>query len=358
MNVFVERGRHHSATGTLFAGLDVFLREDLLRCLHGDEWTSILCVDGRAAMLHAMVPVPIPGTPWFDIEPFYGYAGPVFSDTNESFVRRAFAAYAEYCRDQRIVCELFRFQPDRQNHLPLRDVSGLSLYQGRGIAYVAIAAEEEAQRRAYSPACRRQIKKAERDVEVRCLEGELGWREFGQLYRRSLERNGAAVRWFLTDAELERHRRSGCVRLFGAFRGDALLSAVWVCEGAGVVHTLFVANAAPTKLDGAHDLLTHRVARAYPNHRWLCLGGGRTAAPDDPLLAFKRKFAGSNVMPLPLGFAPYLPDVFQKLNVAASEDDVLASARLAASQLPGRLMPYRLVRRFANERAYRLDAVQ
>jgi hypothetical protein len=104
-------------------------------------------------------------------------------------------------------------------------------------------------------------------------------------------------------------------------------------------------------LRGANDLLTHGIARAFrtKGYRWVCLGGGRTDAIDDKLLAFKRKFGKNTLRPLPLGFIVYDAPVFNWL--CCSKADQQALMPQSADQttgLPTSRMPPLLVEAFTD----------
>lgn len=362
MELSFTEGRHAPRVAEVFGDrLDAFLREDVLRGLHGREWVSALCVEGGRAMLHTFVPRPIPGTSWCDIEPFYGYAGPVFEGWDREFAQAALAAYRAGCRERRIVAELIRFQPERENHLPLVGLDGISLHPGRPIAYVPIVdGDEDEQLAAYSAPCRRQIRAGRGRLEFRRMSSSArDWAQFRALYRESLGRNGAARRWYFDDAFFERMPRSESVSLWGVFdpRSGELLSGTIVVAARGIVHTLFVANAPPGRLRGACDLLMHGVVRAFREEgcRWVCLGGGRSSADDDALLAFKKKFGPQHARRIPLGVIVHDPAAVEALCALSRAEDRSGAAALPSNELVTRFMPYRLSPSFAPHDSFPLD---
>ncbi|MFD9332947.1 GNAT family N-acetyltransferase [Streptomyces sp. NPDC060028] len=355
MEVTWERGAHASRVSDLFGvDLDAFLREDVLTALHANAWESVLCVEGRHAMLHVIVSTPVGTSGWRDVEPFFGYAGPVLTEEcPTAFVASAWQAYSAACRERGIVAEVIRFQPDRANHLPFVDVEGLTVWQGRLISYVpVIEGDDHAQLAVYTPGCRRQIRGARRRCRVTHVDSApLEWSSYRRLADRCLTRNRAAQRWFFDDDFFARLRRSPAVSLWGVRSdvSDELLSAAVVVSARDVAHTLFVANAAPKHLQGAHDLLTHAIVRTAQETgcRWVCLGGGRSSATDDALLRFKLKFGPGFARALPIGFAVHDVRAYAALCGQATREvprsDLGQSAEFLAP-----IMPYRLASRFAN----------
>jgi UDP-N-acetylbacillosamine alanyltransferase len=349
------RGAHAPRVADLFgAGLDVFQREDVLTPLYGDTWESVLCVEGRHAMLHTIVPVPIGTSGMRDVEPFFGYAGPVLTrDCPPAFVKSAWQSYSAACRERGIVAEVIRFQPDRANHVPYIDVKSLALWQGRQIAYVpVIQGDDDAQLAVYTPACRRQIRSARRRCRVtRVVSDHSEWLTYRRLAHRCLTRNHAARRWYFDDDFFARLRQSPAFSLWAVRSGtsDEMLSAAIVVAARDVVHTLFVANAEPSQLRGAHDLLTHAIVRKarQEGYRWVCLGGGRSTALDDALLRFKLKFGSGSARSLPIGFAVHDAGAYAALCHQATHELPRSDLGQSADFLAP-IMPYRLVSRFAN----------
>jgi Acetyltransferase (GNAT) domain len=356
LDLCFSQGRHSSNVRKIFGeDLDAFLREDVLTGLFGSRWESVLGVDGDQAMLHALVPSLIGTTGWHDVEPFFGYAGPVFKQPTPQFVQAALDAYRAACRRRGIVAELIRFQPDLRNHLSFSDVDGIVLHEARLIAYIPIVdGGDDDQMAVYTPPCRRQIRSARARLHFERLDrSPQDWRQFVELYGESLSRNNAARRWYFDGAFFERMRGTGPASLWGVFADSGrreLLSATLVVAAKDIVHTLFVANAPPHRLAGAHDLLTHGVVRAHRDmgYRWVCLGGGRSNAAKDPLLAFKRKFAAGNLLPLPMGFVVHDQPAFEALCDRAAGERRSGEGLQQSTELLAQWMPYRLAPCFAD----------
>jgi hypothetical protein len=312
-------------------------------------------------MLHAFVPNPIGNSGYFDIEPWFGYAGPTLKDPSPGFADKSLRAYSNLCREHSIVAEIVRFHPLHRNQLAFSKAPGIELTEGRKIAFVPIVDGEDAEQLAvYSRSCRKQVRAARKSFFFgRLSDTPEDWEEFVILYHHSLRRLRAARRWYFDPSFFERMRRAKEVSLWGVFAEGTegrrlLVSAALVMVGKEIAYSLLRANRDLHSYKGANELLTHELVRALriDGYRWLCLGGGRSASEEhDSLLAFKAKFSSNNLIPLPLGFICHDPEAVARLKSVAAKEHSLAQAMQPSTELLKRFMSYRLAPSLSNAEA-------
>jgi GNAT acetyltransferase-like protein len=319
VRIHVEHGRHPAAAARYFdlARLDAFHGPEMLTALHGDAWRGIVVEDGRHAWLHAIAPRAIRDTGYADVEPLLGYAGPVATTTEPGFLTAAWAAYAAYCRDARIVAELFRFHPLLRNH-ETAPADAVRLLGGKPIVCVPCHADPAAQLAAFpSDTARRAVRSAGRRLRFARLDDAGAVEEFRRFHHRSLDRVHAAAHWYMSAGFYAAAARSASCAVFVVRRGEEIVSAVLAVLHPFASYYLLAGNGAE-RVPGANELLVHGLAQAcaQAGSPTLVLGGGNTAAADDSLLRFKRKFAAS-CDAFHVGGAVYLPRAYEDFCDAA-----------------------------------------
>ena len=207
LKVHLECARHHVRAFEFFnfSSLDAFHNADVLSVVHGRDWRSVLITDGRDAWLHAFAKTPIGETGHFDVDPFLGYAGPVATTPDRRFIEAALQTHAEVCRAEKIIAEVFRFNPLLGNHAAF-DGTATRVVRAKDIIIATCAADEGAQMRTFTKSCRSSVRRGLRDLAFEALEGASGMDAFASLYRRSLGRLDSEAKWYFPDAFFARAR--------------------------------------------------------------------------------------------------------------------------------------------------------
>src|SRR6202043_528148 len=121
--------------------------------------------------------------------------------------------------------------------------------------------------------------------------------EFVRLYQMAMARKGVTGRWDLSAEYLE--ALCGVGTVFAARVRGAVESIALVLGNTGdhAAYYHLAANAGLHPQVGANDLLVHEIALWARAHgfRFLHLGGGVTAATDDPVLFYKAGFSDLRV---------------------------------------------------------------
>jgi hypothetical protein len=330
--------------------LDCFHQQAVLHTLFADCWYSVLIEDGTNAWAHTFAPSAIGQTGCFDIEPWLGYSGPLTNTTEATFIANALTQYSEFCRAKRIVAELIRFDPLARNHEALAGhAATLRIIEEKPIIYIQVQADENAQLAGYSPSSRRMVTVGKPTLTFRPMDPlTTDWNKFLDIYLPSTDRVGADPKWRFDPAFFERMRSLPCCSLWGVFSPDDQLvsTAIMLC-GTNVAYYFLAANGDMSVHKGASNILVHGLTRVLAQRGvpWLCLGGGNTMAPDDPLLFFKRKFS-NDTRKFPLGFFAHDADALSSLyrkaedeNAAIRDSRMFLRYREASSLAPGRMTP-------------------
>lgn len=255
------------------------------------EWHACLVEDGDNAFLNCFARSPVPGTAHYDINPFMGYAGPLVAAADPAFLARALGSYSQACRELGIVAEIMRIHPLLGHAPQLLAQPALRHVAQKEIIIVPCCESDASQLAQVTPACRRRIEAGTRNFSFRALlPGELA--EFYALYRTSMARANADPVWFFPDAALAALALHPDCAVYGVFQDSDLLAAVLVAHHQTASHYM-LACARGDYPKGAGDFLVFGATRAAATRgaRHFVLGGGIGAAPDDPLLRFKKKFA-------------------------------------------------------------------
>jgi hypothetical protein len=280
---------------------DVYFQPDFhrLHAANGDGVPHCSIVeDGQTFLLIPGLRVPIDGSRW-DLQTCRtGCAGPLTNAGDDrAFLERAWSLWTIEMARQGAVAALFRLHPLLETERFLPETARTEV--DRPVAFADLRAGREQAWKGAETRHRNMVRKGRQlDVTVSWQDGR---EDFAGLYRASMERldadrdlrfNGGffAALWRLPSAQLAVAREAGTIKagavfLFGARWAHYYLSARE--PDAGNYATSLLIDAA---LDRAAALGLQGVY----------LGGGRSTAPDDDLLRFKRSIGG-RLLPYRIG---------------------------------------------------------
>lgn len=294
MELYKERAKYHYHVFEYFKfdRLDAFHNEEILTVIYGKDWNSVLITEQEKAFLHFFCKQSIGNSGWYDIEPFIGYGGAIVNTSDRSFIGRALEAYSAFCKEERIIAEIIRFNCILANHSYFEYGFPVDVVSAKEIVIVDCFKEESLQLKQFSEPCRRRVKRGLKECEFRVLDKEKEWEIFVEFYYNSLRRVGAQKIWYLSSGFFERASQSKYFNVYGVWNNNQLASASLVIEYPLSAYYLLAGNSGDL-VPGAGELLIFGIARAMADkgiHN-LFLGGGNSSASDDPLLRFKKKFA-------------------------------------------------------------------
>ncbi len=265
---------------------DVYFRDDFV-ALHNTPHG----IDGirREGFVHVAGWRPIPGSALQDLWTPHGYGGPMATD--ETALRNGIAQWRTRQEKAGRVAEFIRF------HLCFDPISFADLFDhvaiNRPTVMVDLSQAQHHRHRNYSQSTRRFLRKAERELSVRQLSADDAGMFFN-LHEAMLTRQGADPRHRLSMPYVAALlAMPWCVAWAAELKGRAVAASCFLITDSPVAH-YHLGGGDQAGLDHSAQYLLFEAAFAHAaaaGCAWMHLGGGRTTAPDDHLLAFKRRFS-------------------------------------------------------------------
>ena len=272
-----------------------------------------------------------------DIETVYGYSGPVATTTSPDFLGEVWQGFEGWCREQNVVCEFIRFSPLLRSERFAAPQTEVSL--DRETVEIRLEGGEEALWQGYESAQRNRVRKAIRRG-LACHETSLadGLANFRDLYESTMQRAAASGFYFFPDSYYQGLHRtlSDHTKLFVVTCDrDPIAAGLFFAFGRTLHYHLGASREDALPL-APNNLMFHQVALWGQEHGFerLHLGGGRSNAPDDALLRFKKRFS-PHVLAFHIGRRIYEPERYAMLCDLWRE-------QAGRSAPPGYFRPYRL----------------
>lgn len=227
---------------------------------------------------------------FYDLETPYGYGGFCTNSEDRDFISRALDQYRARCREENIIAEFFRFHPFNDFPVRFADVFDLCVHD-RDVVVVPLGPSRTERWAACSSSTRNILRKCartQRFSETDDID------RFMDLYGQTMEKNRADHFYYFTRAYFEQLLRISGVRLCRVeLENECPAMGIFMCTD-GIAHYHLSANSpSRMKLNANYFLLDEAFEEARGwGAGYFLLGGGRTNAPDDSLLMFKRKFSG------------------------------------------------------------------
>lgn len=265
----------------------------------GDACCTIVD-DGADALLIPGIRCPILPTegtafsgPYWDIQSCAsGYAGPLATPgADRAFLDAAWTAWRKEMAERGIVSVFFRLHPLIENWRWLP--SWARVRADRSTVYVDLLEGDDARWRRADGRHRNMVSKARRQGVVVDWQDPRGWADFESLYTAAMNRLGAPERLryshdFFAAVSTLHWAELACVRVDGG-----LAAASVFLFGDRWAHYQFSARQPSCGNHLSNFILQGAVNRAVSRGlEGLYLGGGRSPAPDDALLVFKRSVGG------------------------------------------------------------------
>ena len=255
------------------------------------------------------------GEPWFDIQTVYGYSGPLCTTTDEAFLAKAWDRFAAWCLGERIVTEFIRFNPLMENFRYANHSCGVDL--DRETVAVRLDCSEDELWKSYPSVQRNMVRKALSKglvwEEVPAVEGLI---MFKHLYDETMDRVGASRIYYFFDAYFDYlgDALGEKLKLFTVRDGDLTVAAALFLQHEGLIHYHLAGHDARYSAAAPSNLLLHGVAQwgRERGFRWLHLGGGRTANPNDNLFHFKSSISRTR-LPFYIGNRVHNPEAYEQL---------------------------------------------
>jgi len=238
----------------------------------------------------------------YDITGLYGRGGLVSGGAGPVDLEHFHQAFADYCRNERIICGFDRFHPVMANERVAGP--GARVIDVGGFVVVDLRPELEEIYASFKPSVRKDLRKAERH-SVTCFSeaGPSYLMDFIEIYHATMQRNGATDFYYFT----EDYFRSLCDLLAGQYHfyyatvADIIVSCELVLHHGKYAHSFL----GGTRLDAlplsANPMLKWNIIRHLKSMgcEYFLLGGGTT--PDDGVFNFKKAYAPEGVFASRIG---------------------------------------------------------
>ena len=248
--------------------------------------------EGDRRLLIPGLRVPIAGTGREDFQTGNGYGGPLGSESVDSaFVEEAWTTWRERASRERIVAAFFRLHPllGNERWLP----ADADVRVDRRTVGLDLAAGTEDLWNQARPRHRRKVRSARRDGWAVQWDRPEDWEGFPALYAEALERLQAPERLRFPAPYFEALRVLPGAQMAAIRDGGGLAAAAVFLAGPLWYHYHLSARRPGTGNDLTSLLLQEGLERAGREGRQaMHVGGGRSAAADDTLLAFKESLGG------------------------------------------------------------------
>lgn len=285
----------------------------------------------RHMFIKREIPILLGSERYFDIVTPYGYGGPVITECapeHRDELASAFAAaFADYCRDEKVVAEFIRFHPVIGNAKDFRN--SYEVRYVRDTVGTSIAAYEDPVEAEFSASARKNIRKALRKgVEYRATLGPDNLEAFQQIYFATMDRNQADPFYYFNENYF--------VQLLESFKHRLLLiEALYEGEVIGMELQFVYNDLIHTHLSGTYERFHHLspvYIMQYATVQWakehgiglIHGGGGRTNSPSDNLLRFKKQFARQTSFSFHSGQKIWNEEIYSKLcqeaNIAETDE--------------------------------------
>jgi hypothetical protein len=237
---------------------------------------------------------------YFDFESAYGYGGPVASTTDSDFLGRAWQAFEVKARESKLIAGFIRFHPllktDRYANNSL-----VKVIQDRTTVRLTLDKTLDQIQKAYSRDNREKIKKSlNAGVTVSIQANREALVIFSKFYIQRMNELQADDEYFFDEAYFRgiEELDSPSYRVYLAFLDGKIIGGALILLSGRFVH--YHLSATPKKYQkfGTNNRLRHEVICDFleTDYEQIHFGGGRGAAEDDSLLAFKKKFSSETAL--------------------------------------------------------------
>ena len=254
----------------------------------------------------------------YDLETPYGYGGPVTNSNNKDFLERAFNSYRAECIKENIVCEFIRFHPF--NELSTESFLFEMNQQEREVVVVDLTLDVDVRRSLYSKKTRNIVKRASEKLDVDVLTNKFDI--FNKMYVETMKKNSADNFYYFDESYFKGLSLIDGVNLVGTkLDRDYVSIGYFMCSKELAHYHLSANNNNLSKENGNYLLLDSAFDIAKNKGcKYMMLGGGRSAAIDDSLFKFKKKFSPL-IMPFYIAGIDFMPDKRAELNALWMEQN-------------------------------------
>lgn len=271
--------------------------------------------------LYREIPVESGGEKWFDIVTPYGYGGPVVEKVNDGYtsddVSAAFEkAFADYCRENRIVSEFVRFHPIAENAKDFEKVYGAQCI--RHTLGTNLKDFDDPVASEFSKSCRKSIRQAiNKGVTWRITPKPENIDGFKEIYYSTMDRNNATDYYYFDDEYFDnclKYFRENIIFIEAVFEEKTIAAGLYFIYDATLHIHLSGTLSEYLYLSPAYILRYAAAMWAKENgFELIHHGGGRSNSPEDTLFLFKKQFAKNTEFEFCVGRKIWNDEVYGQL---------------------------------------------
>lgn len=258
---------------------------------------------------------------WYDLETPYGYGGYLTNSKDEAFLKKALTQYQQKCRDESIIAEFLRFNPNNSFLPDFRELMKFC-FQERTVVEVDLTRSYEAIFKEINPKLGRVIRKSIKNgVEVIVNDSSQENREiFRDLYYQTMEKNRADQFYFFDQSYFEGMFQMSGLKLFTAVHEGNVIGGITIIEDEDRVYYHLGATSPDHYHLNPNTLLLVEAIKAYSEKmEGFVLGGGTSPDTEDALFKFKKKF-GNVLKPFYIAGNIFNQQVYDSLCGMLSEE--------------------------------------
>lgn len=265
---------------------------------------------------------------YYDLTTPYGYGGPIITELlakerKKELVAHFCSAFHAYCVEHKIVSEFVRFHPLKSN---AKDFDACyQVHFRRHTTGVTLKGAEDPVQEEFSGSTRKKIRKALKDgVTYRITVDPDNLEQFKDIYITTMKEVRADPLYFFDDVYF-----SKCLDYFGdkvilveALYESEVIGAELHFRSGPVIHTHLSGSLYKYSHLSPVHVMTYAIVLWADEHGVDIIhsGGGRTAAPDDSLYLFKKKFGKNTEFDYCIGYKIWNEDIYQQLTELTHSD--------------------------------------
>ncbi|MEA4894594.1 MAG: GNAT family N-acetyltransferase [Oscillospiraceae bacterium] len=281
--------------------------------------------DGTIRNMYIKRPVPwlVDGVQYYDVTTPYGYGGPVITagKSTEALISEYYAAWADYCRNNRIVAEFVRFHLYDNTDLSLHYPGEITQISDNVVLNLAPTIDEIWV--GFEHKVRKNVKKAQRNglAVTSDTTGE-HLPDFLDIYYNTMNRNKAKSYYFFDPSYFKALNRTlkGKYVYFHVWHNEQIVSTELVLCSQNYAYSFLGGTLEDYFPMRPNDLLKYEIIRwcKETGRTVFVLGGGYH--PGDGIYRYKKTFAPSDVVPFYTGRKVYYSEIYSQLIAIRSQE--------------------------------------
>lgn len=267
------------------------------------------------------IPIKEINGPWFDIVTPYGYGGPIIEEVcagyeKQDVVQAFYNAFANYCKEKKIVSEFVRFHPLIGNGIDFKSVynSELNRYTlGTNLKDFADPIQEE-----FSKSCRKNIRRAiSKGITWRVTLSPDNIETFKNIYYSTMDRNNAVEYYYFDDDyffNCQKYFQKKLLLVEAIFEKQTIAMGLYFVYNSTIHIHLSGTLTEYLYLSPAY-ILRYAVTLWGKENGYSLIhhGGGRSNSIEDKLFVFKKQFAQNTEFPFYLGKKIWNQEIYDRL---------------------------------------------